>query len=329
MMNTLLKLKYMAAGLLVAAAFLLQSCSKDEAFDVTGSSENVVYINTQSFSPVDAPKNSFLFNVTNTPVSSTIVNASKIEVKFTVQCTQTAAEDIRVKLELDNSLVTDGYSALPSGITTTMDKTELVIPKGANISNDSITISVDGDLQLLHAGKYMLPSKIVSVTGARTSANTNLSAAYVVVKAAFTNGVYAASAPGTIVSKNGLGWTAKINGNNQPNIVDNSTSTYYNSGASPAFPLTMEIDTKSARTIKGFQLRNYSANYAIREVNVYTSNAATPTDYVLQGRVALTSAAQQYIRFYEAVECRYVKVEILGGYNSTGQIVISDFNVYL
>jgi hypothetical protein len=334
MMNTLLKLQYMAVGLLTATALLLQSCSNDESFDITGSPENVVYLNTQSFSPVGTPKNSFLFNVTNTPVSSTITypNATSIAVKFPVQCTQVATEDVRVKFELDNSLVVEGFSALPDGVTATMDKTELVIPKGATISNDSITVSVDGDLQSLNSGNYVLPAaKITTVTGAKISANTNLSAAYVVIKAVFTNGTYSASAPGTVVSKNGLGWTATINGTNQPNIVDNSTSSYYNSGSSPAFPLTMVIDTKSARTIKGFQLRNYSASYAIREVNVYTSNADTPTDtdYVFQGRVALTSAAQQFIRFYNEVECRYVKVEILGGYNSSGQIVITDFNVYL
>jgi hypothetical protein len=325
MMNTLLKFKYMAAGLMAAAAFSLSSCSDDEAFDVTGSSENLVYINTQSFSPVGAPKNSFLFNVTNTPEGSSL---SSITVKFGVQCTQVATEDIRISFAPDNSLVTEGYSPLPSGINTTLDKSELVIPQGAMISNDSITLSVTGDFQLLDAGNYMLPSKITAVTGARLSANANLSAAYVVVKAIFTNSVYSSSAPGTIVTKNSLGWTATINGVNQPNIVDNSTSTYYNSGGSPAFPLTLEVDTKSARTIKGFQLRNYSASYAIREVNVYTSSAATPTDYVFQGRVALTSAAQQYIRFYQDVECHYVKVEILSSYNANGQTVITDFNVY-
>ena len=208
----------------------------------------------------------------------------------------------------------------------------MVIPKGANISNDSITVSVTGDLQALNSGNYVLPAaKITTVTGAKIGVNTNLSAAYVVIKAVFTNGVYSASAPGTVVSKNGLGWTATVNGSNQPNIVDNSTSTYYNSGGSPAFPLTMVIDTKSARTIKGFQLRNYSTSYAIREVNLYTSNADAPTDadYVFQGRIALTSAAQQFIRFYNEVNCRYVKVEILSSYSSSGQTVITDFNVYL
>jgi hypothetical protein len=331
MMNTLLKFKYMAAGLLAAAAFSLQSCSKDdEAFDVTGSSENVVYINTQSFSPVGAPKNSFLFNVTNTPESSIIANASSITVKFPVQCTQVATEDIHVNFAPDNVLLVEGYSALPSGITATMNKTELVIPKGANISNDSITISVDGNLQLLNTGDYVLATKITAVNGAQPSAN--LSAAYVLVKAVFTNGVYSGTAPGTVVNKNGLGWTATVNSTNQPYLVDNITTgntSYYNSGGSPAFPITMEIDTKSSRTIRGFQFYNYNASYATREVNVYTSSAATPTDYVFQGRVALTSAAQQYIRFYGSVECRYVKVEILSGYHSAGQIVIREFNVYL
>ena len=336
MMNTLLKIKYMAVGLLAAAALLLQSCSNDESFDVTGSPENVVYLNTQSFSPVGTPTNSFLFNVTNTPVGSTITypdpTATTIAVKFPVQCTQAATEDVRVKFELDNSLVVEGFSALPGGVTATLDKTELVIPKGATISNDSLTVSVNGDLQALNSGNYVLPAaKITTVTGARLSANTELAEAAVLIKATFTNGVYSSAAPGTVVSKNGLGWTATVNGTNQPNIVDNNTGSYYNSGGSPAFPLTMVIDTKSARAIKGFQLRNYSANYAIREVNVYTSHADTPTDtdYVFQGRVALTSAVQQFIRFYNEVNCRYVKVEILSGYYSNGQTVITDFNVYL
>ena len=322
-MKKLLNLKYAALWVALIGASLLQSCSDDDIFDVTGSKENKVYINTRSWSPVDAPKNSMVFNVTNTPVGSIIANADKIEAKFAVQCTHVATSDIVVRFEIDNVLITDGYSALPSGVTVTMDKTELVIPAGSMISNDSITVSVSGDkLGLLTVGEYMAPIKITSVTNAQLS--ENLTSAFLLVKASFTNCVdQAGSVPGTAASS--TGWIATVNGADQGRkLFDNKRNTYF-FGSN----FTVIVDLESVlENIAGFKLDFYAWYYAMGSANIYTSST-TPDAFELQGSPTFPGATPQYVRFYGPVSARYVKVEVTSpSYSSDYGSAITEFNVY-
>jgi hypothetical protein len=332
-MNTLFKFKYMAAGLLAAVALLLQSCSKDEAFDVTGSSENIVYLNTQSFAPVDAPKNSFLFLVSTTPTSSTITyplrGVTTIAVKFPVQCSQVAAEDVRVKFELDNSLVVEGYSALPGGLSATMDKTELVIPKGANMSTDSITVSVDGDWKILKGGAYMLPVKISSISG-NVQMSSNLSTAYVLIKSTYTNSINNGTTlpSGAAITPKST-WTA-IGINDSERLFDASTSTssYASTGnLTDRLPLTVEIDMKTDyEAITGFRVAYSNQSYCMTRAIVYTKTDAG--DYEFQGDVTLTRATSQVVRFYQPVNARFIKLEVQTVYNTANGLRITDFNAY-
>ncbi|MEL7587183.1 MAG: DUF1735 domain-containing protein [Prolixibacteraceae bacterium] len=320
-MRNLINLKYTALWFAMIGGLLIQSCNDDEQFDVTGSRENKVYLNIQSWGPVDAPKNSVVFNVTNTPVGSIIANADKIETKFAVQCTHAAASDIVVRFEIDNSLIADGYSALPNGVTVTMDKSELVIPKGSTVSADSITVSVGNDnLGLLTTGQYMAPVKIVSLTNAQLS--DNLTAAFLLVRTSYTNCIdQATSVPGTAAGR--TGWKATVNGTDQGNrLFDNNRSTYFYGNN-----FTLEVDLGTVyENITGLALGYYSRSYSMRSATVYTSVTGTD-NYEFQGSPAFPSATPQYVRFYNPVRARYVKIVVLSGYSASG-VAMSEFSAY-
>jgi hypothetical protein len=319
-MKKLLNLRYTAFWFALIGAFLVQSCGDEELFDVTGSKENKVYINTQSWSPVNAPKNSIVFNVTNTPAGSIIANADKIEAKFAVQCTHVAASDIVVRFEIDNSLVASGYNPVPSGVKVTIDRTELTIPKGASISNDSITISVSNDdLDLFAVGQYMAPVKIVSVTNAKVS--DNLTSACLLVKTTYTNCVdQAASVAGTAAGR--TGWKAMVNGVDQANkLFDNNSRSYFYGNN---FTVDVDLGT-TLENITGLVFGYYSRSYSMKSADIYTS--VTGTDYELQGSPTFPTNTPQYVQFYEKISARYVRVVVTAGVSSSG-VALSEFNVY-
>lgn len=320
-MKKLLNLKYAAFWFAMMSGLLITSCNNDELFDVMGSKENKVYLNTQSWGPVDAPKNSVVFNVTNTPVGSIIANADKIETKFAVQCTHAAASDIVIRFETDNSLIADGYSALPNGVRVTMDKSELLIPKGSTVSGDSITVSVSSDnLGLLIPGQYMTPVKIASVTNARLS--DNLTAAFLLVRTSFTNCIdQATSVPGTAAGR--TGWKANVNGTDQGNkLFDNSRNTYFYGNN-----FTVEVDLGTVHeNITGLALGYYSRTYSMKSAVIYTSVTGTD-NYESQGSTTFPSSTPQYVQFYSPVRARYVKVVVGSGFSASG-VAMSEFNVY-
>ncbi|GAB6009789.1 BT_3987 domain-containing protein [Dysgonomonas reticulitermitis] len=341
-MNKLLKYTYMAAGIamFVVAAFTLSSCEGEVDYGevVKGSPENFVYINTQTSASIDVPKNGVQFRITNTPVSSIYLDSpttpsGEVKVKFVVQCSKIATSDVHVQLALDNSITLDGYSALPAGLTASMSKTDVVIRSGANISTDTVVLSLNSsDLRPLNPGKYLLPvAKIVSATNA--SMGENPSRVYATVNVNFTNCQRVTVLPGTLVNKAGLGWTATATnasganvGSNIAQLVDNTTTgnNYYNSGAGISYPLIITVDTKLPRTVKAFMFLGYSTTYAISGANIYTSSDGVT--YTPQGYVALTTATTQYVSFYEpVVNCRFIKVECLTG---TTQIVMREFQLY-
>ncbi len=203
-MKMFLKYKNFIVCLIVAIS--LQSCSDDEKYDVVGSTQNMVFINTQQFSPVGVT-NGFWFDIQNTTVSKSWVNGDIVEGKFTVQCTHAAANDIVVKFEIDNSLLVEGYNAFPSGVALQMNRDELVIPKGAMIANDSITISIDASkVNLFDMESYMASVKIVSANN--TPLSSSESSASLVVRGIYNNcSTNTTTVPsGTTATR--TGWTA-------------------------------------------------------------------------------------------------------------------------
>jgi hypothetical protein len=317
MMNTLLKFKYMAAGLLAAAAFLLQSCSKDdETFDVTGSSENVVYINNY-FS-----REGVSFTTTITPAAT-----PDFTVRFLAQCTRFASEDIRVRFSLNPSTV-EGYSPLPAGFTAVVNPSEVVIPKGAVRSVDSVTVSIDGDLQKLPGGNYIYSVKMTSVSG-DAQISGDYSAVDVKIKSTWTNTANNGTAlPGGAAITPKSGWSATGIASYPERLFDASTSTssYASTGAVTP-PLTIEIDMKTDyEAVTGFRFAYSTNSYCMTRAIIYTKT--NTGDYEFQGDVTLTRSTSQVVRFYQPVNAQFIKLEIQTVYSNNNGLRITDFNAY-
>lgn len=330
-MRKILKARYyITACVMALVAISFQSCSEEESFDVVGSSENKVYLNTQSWNPVNMPKNSVIFNVTNTPLGSIVANTGKVEMKLGVQCTHPAASDIKVKLELDNSLVMEGFKILPSGVSVATDKTELTIPKGDIWSMDSMTISVNtDDLDLLEADSYMVPVKITTVTNAGVSAN--LKNAYVVINAQESN-CYENPAQGDMVGQivsNRSAWSASLSvppsSGALTRLFDGNTRNYF--FVTPAARCQLTVDLAAEYTnITGVRIHSYSASYGLTSIDVYSS--ADGENWTSQGNAVLsTSSSYQYIKFYSPINARYIKLDVKG-WRSPTYVIMAEFDIY-
>jgi len=309
----------------VVSAISLQSCSDDEKYDVVGSTQNIVFINTQQFSPVGI-NNGTLFKIQKTAISNLWVDTDVIQGKFTVQCTKAAESDIVVKFEIDNSLVLDNYSGLPSGITLQMDKSQLTIPKGAMIASDSITISIDASkVDLFDLGTYIASVKIVSVNNAESSSSYNT--ASLVIKTAYDNCTSNTTTVPSGTAADRTGWTAVAADTDQgTKLFDGNNNTYFRHTGS--YPVTIEVDLGSVYSnITGFALRQYNTNYVFSQVKLYTKED-TADDYFQQGTISLTRATTQYINFYGAVDARYIKMEVVSPYSTSYGLAFCEFNMY-
>lgn len=330
-MKKIINLKYVLICFVAVGAFMLQSCSEDETFDVVGTTENKVYVNTQTWNPINTPKNSILFNVTNTPIGSIIKGSEVLEVQFGVQCTHKTSKDLKVKFAYDNSLVKDGFMALPSGVTLNFDKTELTIAKGAIISTDSIKISIDSeDLALLAPGKYMVPVKIAAVNNGNSGISANLSTVFLIIEAADSNvfsPVSATEMVGAIVP-NKTGWTGTVNAtlvSGTPASMFSGTSTYWR--VNPQV-FTWSVDMVSQQTgITGIRIHTNNAAYNFTKLKVLSS--LDGETWVDQGITdVVIGNAYQYLKFYTPVNARHLKFEVLG-WRSATQIRVAIFDIYV
>ncbi len=324
------KLNNIAILLVAFVAILLQSCSKEDTYDVVGSKENKVYINIQSWNPINMPKNSVIYNVTNTPVGSFLDGTESIVLKFPVKCTHVASNDIKVKFEIDKISDLDGFSGLPDGVTVKIINNELTIPKGSMSSKDSITVSLESEsLELLSSNvSYVVPVKIASVSNA--SISSNLSSTYLVLKTEYSNCVnLATSISGTALTGR-TSWLASLNValsfGSLANMFDARTNTYWFVSPAKECQLTVNLTTLHAN-ITGIRIHSFSTSYSLNAIEV--SSSIDGENWVNQGNVTLSTAtAYQYIRFYEPINAQYLRLKIKG-WRSARYVVISEFDVYV
>lgn len=317
-----MKINTYVLGLFVVVGILsLQSCD-EETYDVEGSSQNYVYINLNQWVSEDYPANTFLYDVLRTPISYTLESAPET-VKVGVRSTKVASSDIKVSLDIDRDVLINDFSSFPEGVQVTLDKKELTIPAGSLFSTDSVVVTIeDGKWGEFINKNYLLPLKITSVTNA--SLSKTHSSAYLAVNTSFTNCVSGATdVDGTLIGNRGA-WTASNNGADIGGVLfDGNTRTY----ASQDVSSTVIVDLKSVyQGITGIRLQFYSRSYSLSSAAVYTS-ATEDGNYEFQGDINFTRASPQYIRFYEAVNAKYVKLELLP-YSTSYGIVLSEFDLY-
>lgn len=318
-MNKILIYGMVALGLVTS--FLLQSCDS-ESYDVEGETQNFVYMNLQEWAPANYPKNTFLFSVFRTPISSTLTSGANV--KLSVQCTKPASEDIKVTLEIDRTAKKEGYTSFPEGFSVTMDKTELIIPQGETVSSGLITVTMEEDKwNLFKENVYLLPIKITSVSNAELS--QTLHSTYIAVKTDYSNCVSGATTvPGTKITDRST-WTAAVNGENEglniPRMFDGISNTYASFAAG-----ALEVDLQKVySSVSGMQFNFSSTNYAMTAATIYTS-ATGKDDYEWQGSISIARATLESIQFYGLVDVRYIKIQMTD-YNSRG-LRPTEFNVF-
>lgn len=317
--------RYILTTVVAFGLLSMYGCGKEVSFDIEGEKENIVFVNTHQWSPIFLP-NGILFHVTKTPISTIILEGEKIEAKIVARCTKPGDKNIIVEFAYDQSLIDDNYLQIPPSLTLSMNKNFVTIPKGATISSDTLTVTLEGDLQLLETGNYLIPIKIISANNVRISERSTAS---LMLMVNFNNiQPNATSVAGTPLSRSQ--WSAILGSSDASNIFDNNNNTF-STGSS--LPLELEVDMQSVQQkISGIRLQNQSRNYCMTSADIYLKKAASD-EYQYQGRVSLQrpsniSTYPQFIQFIGAVDARYIKFNILSFYNIRYPIRLSEFIPY-
>lgn len=324
-------------GIIVLPSF--QSCSDDESYDVTGNPTNKVFVNTQGWSPINTPKNSFVFEVVHTPEG----DFGNILAKFPIRSTGAISSATTVKVELDNSLIeaynqahNTQYAAFPTAVLN-LNRDAATIATGEYISADSISISVDqSKLGLLTEKAYLVPVKLASVSGSNAEIASSQNIVYIIATTSvrlIKYNVASTAMLGSLVSSYS-GWEVSadvtVSSGTYSNIFDASTTTYWTFSASPA---TIVIDMKENKNVSGLRLfaRNATSTsnensfnnvvVSLSEDNLSYNNIGTVTNSTM-----VKESGYQYIGFYRAVSARYIKLSL--GWSTTTR-AIADLRVYV
>ncbi len=312
--------KYIIGLLVVGGTLCFQACS-DESYDVEGSSLNQVYINMNRWSSTDNLQNAFVYDVVRTPIGSTLKNGPE-EVKIGVRSTKVASEDITVTLDIDKNMSTGNYSSFPKEVNVSLDKRTLTIPAGSMLSSDSVTVKIeDGKWEKFADGSSLLPLKVTSVSNAALSEGHSLS--YLVVNKVFTNCVEGAtSVEGTLVSDRSA-WTATYKGKDAGRVFFDRNQWSFISQDYSNVELVVNL-SKEYTGISGFRLTHYARWYSCSSATIFISMDGE--NWINKGSVSLPSySSPQYIRFYEKVNARYLKLDLVPDGNG---VVLGEFDMY-
>jgi len=319
-MNISLKFRHIIACLTIMATSSLLSCSDNESYDVMGDPANKVFINTQQWTPINSPKNTFSFSVVHTPVG----DFGDVQAKFPVRSTRPVDQPVTVKAELDNSLVDSynktnntTYTVLPEGVLN-IGNNNVTIEKGSYLSTDSLQVAIDNSKLALLTGKaYLAPIKLASVSGENCEISSEYNTAYVLITTSVNlikANVGSANMLGLLVSDYSA-WTATTNvdpnGGSFTSLFDGSTDYGWEF---PSTPVTMVIDMKKVNKVSGFRLFSQYGQwgYTFSQVKISLSK-----DNVSYDEIGTCSESKmnneegyQYICFYGSIDAQYVKLNL-------------------
>lgn len=151
--------KYML--LLGAVAFGLASCQEEEA-DIKGLVGEFVYIVDGAEAEYAAPT----CEIFHTPIGE----LGEIKTEFTVALTKVQKSDVNVVLALDNTSLSDGYTAFPDGVVKFEEN--VTIPAGEKEVTVEMTVSNDDFAQLTEE-KYQAVIRVASANVVKVSTNSN------------------------------------------------------------------------------------------------------------------------------------------------------------
>ncbi len=330
-MKTLYKnIIYVAILALCIVSF--HSCSEDKTFDFPGDPYNRVYMQDKSTG----------YKIIQTPIST----ISNVDFETTLKCTQKASENIKVKVEVDNSLIETfnkehgtSYEAMPASAIL-MKNAVLTIPAGAMATTDTLSLKLTDDEAAIASLKskngYLIPLRIGTTEGGASQASSNVYTSYLTVTVTEDNVNHDAvesDITGTLVADQS-GWSAVTNGSidsyNSPieSIFDGDFSTICTINKNGE-SLQLDINMGKQYTFDAITLY-YGYDYSdwgwgvykydglTRGMVIYISNDGS--DWASAGEITKDS---KYCLFYAPITAQYIRVVSFGYSMSCGV-----FNVY-
>lgn len=324
-------------GMLTLCGICFTACSDDETYDVYGNPDNRVYIQD----------NSRAYKIVQTPIST----VDNVDFKWVPRSSNKATGTIKVKVEVDNSLISayneehgTEFEALPANAVV-VENSEMTILAGEMVVSDTVNVKLTEDASILSTLKsekgYIIPLRLVSAEGANSRLSTNrVSPSFLTITVTEDNMNHEATqynGAGTLVADQS-GWTVATNGSVSSwydpinAIFDGNyeTSTYITNTSGE---LQLDIDMGKACSFDGIKMtyQGYDSSWNYVEVGAFVSGMTVSisdngTDWKSQGEIHNDT---EVCAFYAPLTARYIRVTVPnagGWYGATLQCGV--FNIY-
>lgn len=321
-----MKKNILYVSMLVIFMISIVACSDEKEYDFPGDPYNRVYMNDNSGS----------YKIVQTPIST----VSNLSYETIVKCTQKPTEKIKVKVEVDNSMIGaynekngTNYEALPSSALL-FENSEMNILAGDMQSEDTLRLRLTEDESVLKTlnsqDGYIIPLRLTKTEGGNSQISTNIYYSYIRITVTEDNINHDATVgdiKGTLVEDQ-TGWSATTNATvysyYQPltYLFTTATSSYCYLYGVPVIQL--DIDMGKPYTFDGVRLqRSSGTNSFASGMIIYTSD-----DGISWKSVGTLTKASTFVAFYAPITSRYIRITKSSGTTSNTTLYASIFNVY-
>lgn len=333
-----LQIRNIVAVFVLLGITLLQACSNDESYDITGDPTNFLYLRGASQMFADKPKNSYVFNIIRTPIGE---EGDKIQVKIPVRINLPLNTDATVSARINNDLIGKynadkgtNYKAFPEGSVDWI-KTSVSIQAGAYKSADSLEFVVSEDqYKNFTESAYLLPIHLVDASTVVIS--TNESVLWTFVNSEYRQ-IRANAGVNDILGAigNRTGWS--ISSTDEPTLnyttcLDGSVTTgvRFSNVEVP----TITVDLGKVNKVSGLRLAPYnstSANYRLSSVKVELSLDNQSWNVLGTANSMATSGNYQLVGFYSGVDARYIRLTLTWSRGSSSATYrnLREFDAYI
>lgn len=325
------------AGALALCSVGFTSCDDDDEYDFPGDASNRVY----------TPDQSQAFKIIQTPAGA----IAAVECEIPAKCRTYAAGDIKVKVEIDNSLI-DAYNEengtsfleLPSEAVV-IETPVMTIPAGAMESADTTRISLTDDATILAgltaAEGYLLPVRMTEVTGGGAMAATSQkSISYLTITVtndAVNHGATLEDATGTpVADQSGWSLSGNVDCSDGYMLFDGDAKQYTSFESESTMELIVDMgkvysfDAIEAKYAYGWG--SWSYDYGSLSDGTDIAISTDGNTYQTMATIEGTGySGASYVVFYGSLTARYIKLTIPATesyWGSSASFECGYFNVY-
>lgn len=334
---------------LCLGALCLSSCNDDEQYDVVGQQGSRVYMNSGKSNGIQNVLGTA--EIIHTPVMEIGSNTS---FSFAVNCAGRPAGPVEVsfaycpeEVVAFNEKHGTSYAVLPEntlemGVLRLPDeegnreldplRTGVTIPAGGLKSADSLTLRIpERAWASLTEPAYLIPVRIVSVSGAQLAANEGYDRAYALVNTSVrlvNPSPTEADFAKVKLCEDRSAWSAELaegstsRSGAAENLFDGNTSSLWNFTS----PYTFVVDLGSVRRVAGVQLRCQYAEWGYQLqswLTEYSTDNETWESFE-SGTPYADGSRVQSVLLYGSVEARYLKLTLRPSYF----MGLTEMNIY-